>query len=365
VKTRAALFRQPGRPFEVGDIELAEPRAGEVLVRMAAVGICGTDLHMVKGEWQRPTPMVLGHEGSGVVEAVGEGVESLAPGDPVVLSWAPACGECADCRRGRPAACLALQRAIGAGTLLDGTTGMSLDGETVYRGTATGALAERLVVGAGQAMRLGHDLPLEDAALLGCAALTGVGAVLHAARLQAGASALVIGAGGVGQFVVQGARIAGASTILAVDPLEGRREQVLTLGATHAAAPEALKETMKEAAPDGVDYAFDAVGAPETSALALRWTRNGGTAVIVGLPAGGARLELDPAEFNRREKFLTGSMYGSEDPAVALPLLLEHVRAGRLELKPLLGPRFALDQVNEAFEASLAGTPGRVLVTLG
>jgi S-(hydroxymethyl)glutathione dehydrogenase/alcohol dehydrogenase len=365
VKTRAALFRQPGRPFEVGDIELAEPRAGEVLVRMAAVGICGTDLHMVKGEWQRPTPMVLGHEGSGVVEAVGEGVESLASGDPVVLSWAPACGECADCRRGRPAACLALQRAIGAGTLLDGTTGMSLDGETVYRGTATGALTERLVVGAGQAMRLGSDLPLEDAALLGCAALTGVGAVLNAARLQAGATALVIGAGGVGQFVVQGARIAGASTIVAVDPLEGRREQVLTLGATHAAAPEALKETMKEAAPDGVDYAFDAVGAPETSALALRWTRNGGTAVIVGLPAGGARLELDPAEFNRREKFLTGSMYGSEDPAVALPLLLEHVRAGRLELKPLLGPRFALDQVNEAFEASLAGTPGRVLVTLG
>jgi S-(hydroxymethyl)glutathione dehydrogenase / alcohol dehydrogenase len=364
VKTRAALFRQPGRPFEVGHIELAEPRAGEVLVRMAAVGICGTDLHMVKGEWQRPTPMVLGHEGSGVVEAVGEGVESLVPGDRVVISWAPACGECADCRRGRPAACLSLQRAIGAGTLLDGTTGMSLDGETVYRGTATGALTELLVVGAGQAMRLAPDLPLEDAALLGCAALTGVGAVLNAARLQAGATALVIGAGGVGQFVVQGARIAGASTIVAVDPLEGRREQVLTLGATHAAAPEALKETMKEAAPDGVDYAFDAVGAPETSALALRWTRNGGTAVIVGLPAGGARLELDPAEFNRREKFLTGSMYGSEDPAVALPLLLEHVRAGKLELKPLLGPRFALDQVNEAFEASLAGTPGRVLVTL-
>jgi S-(hydroxymethyl)glutathione dehydrogenase/alcohol dehydrogenase len=363
VRTRAALFRESGRPLEVVELELDEPRAGEVLVRMAAVGICGTDLHMVKGEWERPTPMVLGHEGAGVVEAVGDGVEVLAPGDRVVLSWAPACGECADCRRGRPAACLVLQRAIGAGTLLDGTTGMSLDGETVYRGTATGALTERVVVGAGQALALGEGIPLDEAALLGCAALTGVGAVLYAARLEPGATALVIGAGGVGQFVVQGARIAGASTIVAVDPLAGRREQVLKLGATDAVAPEALKATMNDVAPGGVDAAFDAVGAPDTTALALRFTRNGGTAVIVGMPAAGARLDLDPADFNRREKFLTGSIYGSQDPAVALPVLLDHVRAGRLELKPLLGPRYPLEEVNEAIEASLAGSPGRVLVT--
>jgi S-(hydroxymethyl)glutathione dehydrogenase/alcohol dehydrogenase len=365
VKTRAALFREAGRPLEVVELELDEPRSDQVLVRMVAVGICGTDLHMVKGEWRRPTPMVLGHEGAGVVEAVGDGVDGLAPGDRVVLSWAPACGECADCRRGRPAACLVLQRAIGAGTLLDGTTGMSLDGETVYRGTATGALSERLVVGAGQALPLGSGIPLEEAALLGCAALTGVGAVLYAARVGPRTSVLVIGAGGVGQFVVQGARLAGASTVVVADPLEGRRGQVRGLGATHAVHPEELRETMKATAPDGADYAFDAVGAPETSALALRWTRNGGTAVIVGLPAAGARLELDPAEFNRREKFLTGSMYGSEDPAVALPVLLDHVRAGRLELAPLLGPRFSLERVNDAVEASLGGSAGRVLVTLG
>jgi S-(hydroxymethyl)glutathione dehydrogenase / alcohol dehydrogenase len=190
-----------------------------------------------------------------------------------------------------------------------------------------------------------------------------VGAVLYAARFESGGTALVIGAGGVGQFVVQGARIAGASAIVVVDPLAGRREQVLKLGATHAVAPDALKETMNDLAPDGVDTAFDAVGAPETTGVALRWTRNGGTAVIVGLPAAGARLDLDPADFNRREKFLTGSMYGSQDPAVALPVLLDHVRAGRLQLEPLLGPRFGLDDVNEAIEASLAGAPGRVLVT--
>jgi Zn-dependent alcohol dehydrogenase len=362
MKTRAALFREVGAPLEVREIELDEPRADEVLVRMAAVGICGTDLHVLKGEWERPRPMVLGHEGAGTVEAVGDGVQGLAPGDRVVLSWAPSCGRCADCRRGRPAACIELQRAIGAGTLLDGTTGMSVDGETVYRGTATGALVERLVVGADVALPLDPDLPLEEAALLGCAALTGVGAVLFAARLEPGATVLVVGAGGVGQFVVQGARIAGADTIVCTDPLEARLEQARQLGARVTAPPDGLKETMRAVAPDGVDVAFDAVGNPETTALALRWTRNGGTTVVVGLPAAGARLDLDPAEFSRREKRLTGSMYGSEDPAVALPILLEHVRSGRLELRSMLGPSYPLDEVNEAFDASLAGAPGRVLV---
>ena len=364
MRTRAALFRAPGAPLEVREIELEEPRAGEVLVRLRAVGICGTDLHMIKGEWQRPTPMVLGHEGSGVVEAVGDGVTGLAPGDPVVLSWAPGCGECFDCRRGRPAACIVLQRAIAAGTLPDGTTRMSLDGETVYRGTATGALSEHQVVSGHVALPLGEGIRLEEAALLGCAALTGVGAVVNAADVDPGATVLVVGAGGVGQFVVQAARIAGAAAILCVDPLESRLERARELGATHAAAPERVRALVKEAAPDGVDIAFDAVGSPETGALALRWTRNGGQTVIVGLPAAGERLDLDPFEFSRKEKRLTGSMYGSEDPATALPKLLEHVRAGRLDLASLVGPQFPLDAVNDAVEASLGGSPGRVVVTL-
>jgi S-(hydroxymethyl)glutathione dehydrogenase / alcohol dehydrogenase len=362
MKTRAAVFHGAGRPLEVCEIELEEPRDDEVVVRMGAVGVCGTDLHSVKGEWQRPTPMVLGHEGAGTVEAVGSGVSSLRPGDRVVLSWAPSCGECADCARGRPAACVPLHRAIGAGTLVDGRTGMSLDGETVYRGTATGALTERLVVAERVALPLGDDVPLEEAALLGCAALTGVGAVLFAARLEAGTSALIVGAGGVGQFVLQGARLAGAETVVSVDPVEGRREQALQLGATAAVAPDELKQTMRRLLTEGADYGFDAVGNPETTELALRWTRSGGTCVVVGLPAAGARFDLDPGEFNRREKWLTGTMYGSEDPAVALPILLEHVRAGRLQLRPLLGPTFGLDDVNDAIEASLAGSAGRVVV---
>jgi S-(hydroxymethyl)glutathione dehydrogenase/alcohol dehydrogenase len=364
VRTRAALFWGAGRPLEIADVDLDAPGSGEVLVRMAAVGICGTDLHMIKGEWKRPTPMVLGHEGSGVVEAVGEGVERIAPGDRVVLSWAPSCGQCSDCRRGRPAACISLQRAIAAGTLLDGRTGMSRGTETVYRGTATGALAERLVVTEQVALPLGEDVPLEEAALLGCAALTGVGAALFAARVEPGSSVVVVGGGGVGQFVVQGARIAGASEIVCVDPLEARRGLAAAVGATRTTDPDGLKALMEDVLPDGADYAFDAVGNPDTTALAFRWTRNAGLCVIVGLPVAGARLDLDPIDFIRRERTLTGTIYGSEDPAVALPILLGHVRAGRLDLASQLGPTFPLEEIDAAIEASLAGSSGRVVVTL-
>jgi S-(hydroxymethyl)glutathione dehydrogenase / alcohol dehydrogenase len=362
LKTRAALFQGAGRPLELREIELDEPRDDEVLVRMNAVGICGTDLHSVKGEWERPTPLVLGHEGAGVVEDVGDGVTSLRPGDRVVLSWAPSCGECVDCRRGRPAACVPLHRAMAGGTLVDGRTGMSLDGEPVYRGTATGALSEHLVVAERVALPLEDDVPLEDAALLGCAALTGVGAVLFAARVEPGASVFVVGAGGVGQFVLQGARLAGAGTVVSVEPAAARREQATRLGAAAAVPPEEVKDAMRELLPDGADYAFDAVGEPETTQLAVRWRKNGGTCVVVGLPSASTRLQLDPAEFYRREKRLTGTIYGSEDPAVSLPILLDHVRAGRLDLGEMLGPVFALEDVNDAIEASLGGSGGRVVV---
>ena len=352
---------EPGL-LEVRELEVEEPQPHEALVRMVAVGVCGTDLHSYKGEWERPTPIVLGHEGAGIVEAVGSDVAGVSPGDRIVLSWAPACGTCGACRRNRPAACGPLSTAIGRGTLLGGRTGLSLDGKTVYRGTATGALAERVVVVADAALPLGEDVPFEQAALLGCAALTGVGAVLNAARPEPGFTALVIGAGGVGQFVVQGARIAGAGAILVVDPVEARREQALRLGGSAACAPEEIREVVRALDPEGVDCAFDAVGSPETTALALRWTRGGGTTVVVGLPAAGARLSLDPLDFTNREKTLTGTIYGSENPAVALPRLLDLVRRGELELASLVGPSFALEAADEAFRTSLAGAPGRVLV---
>jgi S-(hydroxymethyl)glutathione dehydrogenase/alcohol dehydrogenase len=362
LNSRAAVFWAPGEPFTIEEIELAEPGPHDVLIRMKAVGICGTDLHQVKGEFLRPTPMVLGHEGAGVVEAVGDSVTRVGVGDEVVLSWAASCRECEDCRRGRPARCTRLHAALGAGTLVGGETGMSLRGETVYRGTATGALSERLVVDEQLALPTGGAIPLDQAALLGCAALTGTGAVRFAAGVEQGAIVLVVGAGGVGQFCVQGARIAGASTIVCVDPSVDRLERAKQLGATDVAHPDDLAHLMADVAPTGADYAFDAVGDPATTATALGFTRAGGTAVIVGLPAAGRRLDLDPAEFIRREKRLTGTMYGSEDPAVALTTLIEDVREGRLELESMIGGRHTLESINEAVEESLAGDGGRVLV---
>jgi S-(hydroxymethyl)glutathione dehydrogenase/alcohol dehydrogenase len=362
VKTRAAVFHAPGEPFEVTEIDLDEPGAGDVVVRMVAVGICGTDLHSVKGEWSRPTPVVLGHEGAGIVEWVGGEVTSLAVGDEVVLSWAPGCGACSDCKAGRPARCPAFNKAIAGSSLPSGRTGLSLRGETLYRGTATGCMAEQVVVPARAALPTGGGIPLEQAALLGCAALTGVGAALFSAAVTAGASVLVVGAGGVGQFVVQGARIAGAALIVAVDPESARREQAMTLGATHAAHPDGLAELLDDVAPEGVGFAFDAVGDPSTTSYTMRFAASGSTTVIVGLPAAGRRLDLDPVDLIRKEKWLTGCLYGSEDPAVALPILLDHVRAGRLVLEPLLGTSYPLADVDAAVAESLRAQGGRVML---
>jgi S-(hydroxymethyl)glutathione dehydrogenase/alcohol dehydrogenase len=364
MKTRAALFRGSGEPMDVAALDIDAPRGDGVLVTMAAAGICGSDLHVVRGEWQRPTPMVLGHEGAGVVEAVGEDVTTLSVGDRVILSWAPSCQECTSCRRGRPAACSKLRAAIGAGTLVDGTTGLSRDGETVYRMTTVGAFADHVLVPERAAIKIPDGVSLEQAALLGCAALTGVGAVENAAGVEPGASAVVIGSGAVGQFVVQGLRIAGAATIVAVDPGEARREMALTLGATQAIAPGELAGVL-EAMDEGFDYAFEAVGSAETSRTAFRALRNGGLAVLVGMGPPGQSLDVDPLEFITQEKTLVGSIYGSGDPQRMTEKLLEYIADGRLLLEPMLGERFALDDINDAVDTALRGEGGRALVRYG
>src|SRR6478752_5804548 len=266
MRVRAALFEAPGAPLVVRTVDLEGPGPGDALVRIDAVGICGSDLHVVKGEWVRPRPMVLGHEGAGVVEAVGADVRDLAVGDRVILSWAPACGECGPCQAGRTTACLPLRAGIGAGTLPDGTTRLSADGETIYRMTAVGALAECVVMPASGVLKLTHDLPADEAALLGCAALTGIGA---ARGVTTGDVVVVIGAGGVGQFCVQGSRLRGASAIVSVDPLPARRALARAVGATHDCDPSDLAELLAGLAPDGADCALEAVGSPATAALAL------------------------------------------------------------------------------------------------
>ena len=226
--------------------------------------------------------------------------------------------------------------------------------------TAVGALAERVVMPASGVLKLTHELPAAEAALLGCAALTGIGA---ARGVEQGDVVVIIGAGGVGQFCVQGARLRGASAIVVVDPLPARRALARAVGATHDCAPADLTELLAALAPDGADCALEAVGSPATAAAALAAVRPGGRATLVGMPPAGARLDLDPAEFTNREKLLTGTVYGSGDPADALPALLEDVAAGRVLLTPLVGPSFPLERAEEAIQAALAGEPGRVIVT--
>jgi S-(hydroxymethyl)glutathione dehydrogenase / alcohol dehydrogenase len=362
--TTAALFTAVGSSFEIAEVELEEPHANDVLISVSACGICGTDLHIVRGEWTRPVPMILGHECAGIVEAVGDDVIDLTVGDRVVVSWASSCGTCSACRKTRPATCRELRTAIGQGTLIDGTTRLSRGGERVYRMTTVGGFAGHVVMPGSSVLSLPDDIPLEQAAILGCAALTGVGAAVNAAPLTEGMSALVVGAGGIGQFVVQGARIAGASQVVVVDPLEARRSLALSLGATHAVSPEELDDLVGDVFPEGFDCTFDAVGGAQTTELAIRHTGIAGSAVIVGLPAAGGRADLDLADLVVSEKAVVGTIYGSTSPAALLPDLFTWVRDGRLKLAPLLTGSFPLEEIDAAVAASLDGSSGRVLVTL-
>ncbi len=306
---------------------------------MAAVGICGTDLHQVKGEFRRPTPMVLGHEGAGVVEEVGDGRD--ASSDRATRSCSPGRRRAA-CA---PAAVVADPRRAGSSTRRSRTARC----RTARPGCRTGArpctaarrpAASRSGSSCPSRWRCRSRAPCRSTRPRCSAAPSSRASGRCSTRrgVTPGSSVLVIGAGGVGQFVVQGARIAGATTIVVCDPVEARLEAGRRAGATHIATPDELRDVIRSELPDGADYGFDAVGDPATTATALRFTRDGGTAVIVGLPAQGLRLDLDPFELIRKEKVLTGTLYGSEDPAVSLPAMLEHVRAGRLDLASSLGP---------------------------
>jgi Zn-dependent alcohol dehydrogenase len=359
---RAALFDAPGKPLRVEEIEVEAPGPEDVLVRMSAVGICGSDLHVVRGEWARPVPMVLGHEGSGVVEAVGEAVSNVAIGERVVISWAPGCQKCAVCAQGRPAACPRLREGFGAGTLPDGTTRLSQYGKPVYRMTAVGALSTHVLMPHTGVIKMPDRVSFEEAALLGCAAITGAGAVLNVAKAGPESQAAVIGAGGVGQFIIQGLRIAGASTIVAVDPQPARRDQALALGATHAVAPDELAALLDELG-DVFDFTFEAVGAQQTFELAVGAVRNGGTTIIVGIPPTGTTVSFNPADIVVREKTVVGSMYGTGEPKATLAKLF-HAPA-QLELSSMIGPRFTLDEVDAALDCSLHGESGRVLILPG
>jgi NDMA-dependent alcohol dehydrogenase len=363
---RAAVLREVGQPLTLEDVDLEEPGPGEVGVRLAASGVCHSDWNVISGATANPLPVVLGHEGAGVVEALGQGVSEVEEGDHVILSWLPACGRCFYCTQGRPALCDVAMADMFRGTLPGGALRLSQNGSPLYHYSYLSTFAARCVVPEGCCVRIRKDVPLEVAALVGCAVMTGFGAVVNRARVEAGSAVVVYGAGGVGLSAILGARLAGAGSIVAADPVPFKRELALRLGATHAVDPTAedVAEALRGLTDGrGADYAFDTAGAPGLVAGAYSAVRRGGMIVSVGIPPEGATADLPASDLPREEKVVTGSFYGSCRPQVDMPLVLDLYMDGRLDLDSLVTRRFALEQVNEAFAAMNAGEVARGVIT--
>lgn len=364
MRIRAAVLREPGLPVEIQEVELAPPRAGEALVRIAASGVCHSDLHVVDGEIPEPLPLVPGHEASGVVVAVGAGVERARPGDHVVLALVPSCGGCEDCRRGRPSLCELGGRMAAGGTLADGTSRLSLDGEPLHHFNAVSSFAEHAVVPESVIVPIRRDVPLTGAALIGCAALTGWGAVTRTAGVEPGSRVAVWGCGGVGLVTVQAARLAGAEAVVAVDTRAEKLELALQLGATVAIQARPTADTarrIRARTGRGVDFAFEAIGRPETIRDAWNALRPGGTAVVVGLPPKGTTLTIDTWGFIN-EKTLKGCFLGSARIDEDVPRLADLYAEGRLRLDELVSDRIVLDDLPEAFARLRSGDALRQLV---
>ncbi|MFF9409321.1 Zn-dependent alcohol dehydrogenase [Streptomyces anandii] len=356
---RAAVLPAIGAPLEITEIDLPEPGPGQVRVRLAAAGVCHSDLSLANGTMRVPVPAVLGHEGAGTVLAVGEGVTRVAPGDRVVLNWAPSCGECHACSLGEVWLCA---------NALNGAAGVhatrTADGAELHPGLNVAAFAEETVVAAPCVLPLPDGVPLTDAALLGCAVLTGYGAVHHSARVREGESVAVFGVGGVGLATLQAARIAGASKIVAVDVTPEKEELARRAGATDyvVASANTPREIRALTGRQGVDVSVECAGRAVSIRAAWESTRRGGRTTVVGIGGKDEQVTFNALEIFHWGRTLSGCVYGNCDPAEDLPVLAGHVRAGRLDLGALVTEHIALDGIPAAFENMTAGKGGRALV---
>ena len=374
MRTQAVVLREMGlprpygdsRPLTVEELRLDAPGPGEALVRVRAAGLCHSDLSVIDGSRPRPMPMVLGHEATGVVEALGSDALDVRVGDAVVFSFVPVCGRCTPCQSGRPALCEAGARANTAGELLSGARRFrALDGSVYYHHLGVSAFSELTVVSTASLVRIPADLPPEKAALFGCALVTGVGAVTNTAQVPAGSSVVVFGLGGVGLSAVMGARLVGAYPVIAVDPVADKRELAARVGAdvTLPADDDAI-ERCRELTAGGADYVFEAVGSAAVLATAYAVTRRGGTTVSVGLPHPRQTLSVPAASLVAEERRVIGSYMGSAVPRRDVPRLIALYQARRLPVDQLHSATIALPDVNEAFEALAAGRAVRQVLRL-
>jgi alcohol dehydrogenase len=368
LKTTAAVLRAvtdarpytKSRPLALEEVELGAPRAGELLVRVEAAGVCHSDVSVVDGSRIRPLPMALGHEAAGVVEEIGPGVRDVKPGDHVVLAFVPSCGTCPECSSGRPALCTPGAASNGAGTLLHGPSLLrDARGNTIHHHLGISGFARHAVVARESAVVIPPDVPLQTAALFGCAVLTGAGAVLNTAPVRPGQSVTVYGLGGVGLASVMAAAGAGAATIIAVDPVEAKRKLALELGATHALSPEEAEQGVKELTSGGAELVYEAAGVPAVLEAAFRATRRGGTTVAMGLPHPSRTLTLSALAFAGLGQSLVGSYMGSASPQRDIPRYLALWKRGRMPVDRLQSAALPLSRINEAFENLAAGVAVR------
>jgi alcohol dehydrogenase len=374
MKTRAAVLEKMGvpgpyaesKPLRIREVELAPPGPGEVLVRIEAAGLCHSDLSVINGDRPRPMPMALGHEAAGTVIETGRDVPDLAPGDHVVMVFMPSCGHCLPCAEGRPALCVPGAKANGAGTLLSGARRLICDGAPVNHHLGCSAFADYAVVSRASVIRIDPDLPFEHAALFGCAVLTGVGAVLNTAQLQAGQTAAVIGLGGVGLAAVLGAVAAGASRIVAVDLNDEKLALARALGATdtlNATAPDAAA-SIRDLTGGGVDVGFEMAGSSRAASLAFDVVKRGGSTVIAGLAPPDARMPVPLVQLVAEERSVKGSYIGACVPLRDVPRFIAMHRRGILPVERLVSGHLKLEEINEGFDRLHDGRAVRQIILL-
>ena len=364
---KAAVMTGIDLPLEIrDDVEVEAPRAGEIKIRMGASGVCHSDLSMSNGTMMAAAPIVLGHEGAGVVEEVGEGVTNLAPGDHVVVSWVPQCGDCFFCNRDQGYLCENANAALATGGLLDGTTRFTSQGAPLFQMAASGTFSEVSIIPAIGAVKIPNDLDMKVAALIGCGVLTGTGAAMNTANIAKGDTVAVVGCGGVGLNVIQGARIAGAGEIIAIDMNETKLQMAKEFGATatvNASQSDAVSQVMEMTGQRGADVAFEVIGLQQTIDQTITMTRRGGQAILVGVPKMDAMVTL-PAFFGvvLAEKTIKGCWYGSSNVQKDVPKLIDLYKKGELKLDELISRTITLDQVNEAFDAMKTGEVARSVI---
>jgi len=365
--TKAAIATAVGAPLEIVDVDVADPGPGEVRLEMGASGVCHSDLSVVNGVLPIALPAVLGHEGAGTITAIGDGVSGLAIGDNVVVSWVPQCGECYMCRHDQGELCEVGTMASMSGGLLDMTSRVSRDGTPVSVMAASGTFAEEIVIPAIGAVKIDKDVPITAGALIGCGVLTGFGAAVNTASIRKGDSVAVIGCGGVGLNVIQGAKHAGAERVIAVDMVDGKLSTAQKFGATDVVNPstdgDAVAKVMELTGGRGADVAFEVIGLEATINQALQMTRRGGQAVIVGVPSFDTTLTLMPAmDLLVQEKQIRGCWYGGSNVHRDVPKLVDLYRKGDVMLDELMSAQITLDQVNQAMDNMGSGEIARSVI---